>query len=75
MTEAQEQARLAELRQMAEQDTGAVSLLAYETQWRSKLTMYLRLRATLTALHQIKADPANAQAIAAAALAADIASI
>lgn len=37
MTEEQEQARLAELRKMAAEDIGSVSLLTYETAARSKI--------------------------------------
>lgn len=37
MTEDQEQARLAELRDMAEQDVGAVSLLSHEMAVTSKI--------------------------------------
>jgi hypothetical protein len=75
VTEEQEQSRLAELRVMADEDTGSVSLLSYETAIMSKMNMTKRLRASLAALSQIMVDPARAQDIAAAALEADEASI
>lgn len=75
MTEDQEQARLAELRDMAEQDVGAVSLLSHEMAVTSKIQFAKRLRNALLALREIEMRPADAQAIAAAALAADTSSI
>lgn len=75
ITESQEQARLAQLREMADQGIGAVSLLSYETATISKMNTAKRLRSTLAALRQIEADPANAKNVAAAAIAADDESI
>lgn len=71
MTEEQEQTRLTELRDLAERDVGAVSLLSYEMACASKTQFAKRLRAALLALHEIEMRPESAREIAVAAQAAD----
>lgn len=75
MSEEQEQQRLAELRDLAKRDIGAVSLLSYEMACTSKIRLTKRLRAAPHALHEIEMQPEHAKEIAAAAQAADVASI
>lgn len=75
MAEEQEQQRLAYLRDLAEKDIGAVSLLSYEMACTSKAQFAKRLRAALLALHEIEMWPESAREIAVAAQAADTQSI
>ncbi len=73
--EANEHARLAELRAMADADTGAVSALSCEMAVHSKINFAKRLRAAMEALRRIEANPEQARQIAAEALTNDKASI
>ena len=66
-----EQERLRELHAMKAEGVGMVSLLDHEILAKSKIQYVNRLRAAKDALRAIQANPADAQRLAAAALAAD----
>lgn len=66
-----EQERLRELHTMKADGIGMVSLLDHEILAKSKIQYVARLRAVKDALRAIQANPAEAQRLAAAALAAD----